>query len=220
MERDTRRISYVNCTIIAINVIYFLYLEIAGSSENTAFMISKGAMYAPLVLEEEGLASIVCKEFGLGDLEPDLAEWTHMVDCLRNPTVTVNIALVGKYVALHDAYLSVVEALTHGGIENDVKVNIRWVDSETVTDGNAAELLDGADGVLVPGGFGSRGIEGKICAADLCRRVNIPYLGICLGMQVAVIAFARSVCGLREIDGLLQNLALSAHKRHLPSWGV
>ncbi len=102
---------------------------------------------------------------------------------------------MGKYVALHDAYLSVVEALTHGGIENDVKVKIRWVDSETVTDENAAELLAGADGVLVPGGFGDRGIEGKIAAVRYARESRVPFLGICLGMQMAVVEYARHVCG-------------------------
>ena len=118
-----------------------------------------------------------------------------MVHRAKHPQGSVEIALVGQYVALHDASLSVAEALTHGGIENDVKVNIRWVDSETVTDGNAAELLDGADGVLVPGGFGSRGIEGKIAAVRWARESRVPFLGICLGMQMAVVEYARHVCG-------------------------
>ena len=110
----------------------------------------------------------------------------------------MTVALVGKYVALHDAYLSVAEALTHGGIENRVKVNIRWVDSETVTDKNAAQVLDGAYGVLVPGGFGSRGIEGKISAIRYAREQGVPFLGICLGMQMAVVEFARHVCGMED----------------------
>ena len=155
---------------------------------------------APLVLEEEGLASIVCKEFGLGDLEPDLAEWTHMVDCLRNPTVTVNIALVGKYVELHDAYLSVAEALKHGGIPVGAAVNILWIDSETVTDETASLVLCNADGILVPGGFGSRGVEGKIAAVRYARENQIPFLGICLGMQVAVVEFARNVLGYADAN--------------------
>ena len=129
---------------------------------------------------------------------PDLTEWATMVHRAKNPKGCVEIALVGKYVALHDAYLSVVEALTHGGIENDVKVKVRWVDSETVTDGNAAEILAGADGVLVPGGFGDRGIEGKISAVRYAREHKVPFLGICLGMQMAVIEYARHVCGMED----------------------
>ena len=149
----------------------------------------------PLMLEREGLADVVVRRLGLICHMPDLTEWATMVHRAKHPQGSVEIALVGKYVALHDAYLSVAEALTHGGIENDVKVNIRWVDSETVTDGNAAELLDGADGVLVPGGFGSRGIEGKIAAVRWARESRVPFLGICLGMQMAVVEYARHVCG-------------------------
>ena len=150
---------------------------------------------APLMLEREGLADVVVRRLGLICHMPDLTEWATMVHRAKHPQGSVEIALVGKYVALHDAYLSVAEALTHGGIENDVKVNIRWVDSETVTDGNAAELLDGADGVLVPGGFGSRGIEGKIAAVRWARESRVPFLGICLGMQMAVVEYARHMCG-------------------------
>lgn len=153
---------------------------------------------APLALEEEGLANIVCREFGLGNLSNDLTEWTRMVETLRHPSYTVTIALVGKYVALHDAYLSVVESLKHGGIPNDSAVDIRWIDSEELTWDNADDLFDGVDGILVPGGFGSRGIEGKITAARYAREKNIPYLGICLGMQVAVIEFARDVLGFKD----------------------
>ena len=149
----------------------------------------------PLMLEREGLADVVVRRLGLICHMPDLTEWATMVHRAKHPQGSVEIALVGKYVALHDAYLSVAEALTHGGIENDVKVNIRWVDSETVTDGNAAELLDGADGVLVPGGFGSRGIEGKIAAVRWARESRVPFLGICLGMQMAVVEYARHMCG-------------------------
>jgi len=129
---------------------------------------------------------------------PDLTEWATMVHRAKHPSGAVEIALVGKYVALHDAYLSVAEALTHGGIENQVKVNIRWVDSETVTDENAANLLSGADGVLVPGGFGDRGIEGKISAVRYAREERVPFFGVCLGMQMAVVEFARHVCGMED----------------------
>ena len=150
----------------------------------------------PLMLEREGLADVVVRRLGLICHMPDLTEWATMVHKARHPTGTVEIALVGKYVALHDAYLSVVEALTHGGIENGVKVDIRWVDSETVTDENAAQMLEGCAGILVPGGFGSRGVEGKIAAVRYARENRIPFLGICLGMQMAVVEFARNAVGL------------------------
>ena len=153
---------------------------------------------APLMLEREGLAGAVVRRLGLSCPPPDLTEWADMVRRAKCPVGAVEIALVGKYVALHDAYLSVAEALTHGGIENRVKVNIRWVDSETVTDKNAAQLLNGAEGILVPGGFGSRGIEGKISAIRYAREQGVPFLGICLGMQMAVVEFARHVCGMED----------------------
>ena len=164
--------------------------------ENAIPNLTAPVLYeVPLMLEREGLADVVVRRLGLICHMPDLTEWATMVHRAKHLQGSVEIALVGKYVALHDAYLSVAEALTHGGIENDVKVNIRWVDSETVTDGNAAELLDGADGVLVPGGFGSRGIEGKIAAVRWARESRVPFLGICLGMQMAVVEYARHVCG-------------------------
>lgn len=164
--------------------------------ENAIPNLTAPVLYeVPLMLEREGLADVVVRRLGLICHMPDLTKWATMVHRAKHPQGSVEIALVGKYVALHDAYLSVAEALTHGGIENDVKVNIRWVDSETVTDGNAAELLDGADGVLVPGGFGSRGIEGKIAAVRWARESRVPFLGICLGMQMAVVEYARHVCG-------------------------
>ena len=164
--------------------------------ENAIPNLTAPVLYeVPLMLEREGLADVVVRRLGLICHMPDLTEWATMVHRAKHPQGRVEIALVGKYVALHDAYLSVAEALTHGGIENDVKVNIRWVDSETVTDGNAAELLDGADGVLVPGGFGSRGIEGKIAAVRWARESRVPFLGICLGMQMAVVEYARHMCG-------------------------
>ena len=164
--------------------------------ENAIPNLTAPVLYeVPLMLEREGLADVVVRRLGLICHMPDLTEWATMVHRAKHPQGSVEIALVGKYVALHDAYLSVAEALTHGGIENDVKVNIRWVDSETVTDGNTAELLDGADGVLVPGGFGSRGIEGKIAAVRWARESRVPFLGSCLGMPMAGVEYARHVCG-------------------------
>ncbi len=152
----------------------------------------------PLMLEKEGLSQVVCKKLALDVPQPDLAEWTAMVERARKCTETVEIALVGKYVQLHDSYLSVVEALTHGGIENDVNVKIRWVDSELVTGENAAQQLGGVSGILVPGGFGDRGIEGMISAIRYAREQKIPFFGICLGMQMAVVEFARNVAGMKD----------------------
>ena len=165
--------------------------------ENAIPNLTADLLYeVPLMLEREGLADVVVRRLGLICHMPDLTEWATMVHRAKHPKGAVTIALVGKYVALHDAYLSVAEALPHGGIENDVKVDIRWVDSETVTDANAGELLAGCAGVLVPGGFGSRGVEGKIAAIRYARENKVPFLGICLGMQMAVVEFARHVCGL------------------------
>lgn len=159
----------------------------------------------PLALEEQGLAEVVIRKLNIKCEEKDLADWTQMVNRLRNLESEVEIALVGKYIELHDAYLSVVEALKHGGIAHSASVNIRWIDSEKIEEKGADKLLSGVDGILVPGGFGSRGIEGKIMAAGYARENNIPYLGICLGMQVAIIEFARNVLGMKgansaEID--------------------
>ncbi len=152
----------------------------------------------PLMLEDEGLARAVVKRLNLSCGEPDLEEWIAMVRRAKCCQEEVEIALVGKYVALHDAYLSVVEALTHGGIENDVKVRIRWVDSEQINDENAAQALDGVNGVIVPGGFGDRGIEGMISSIRWARENQVPMFGICLGMQMAVVEFARHVAGLED----------------------
>jgi len=152
----------------------------------------------PLMLEEEGLAHVVCRRLGLPDPEPDLGQWRRMVERAKGATEHVRIAMVGKYMALHDAYLSVAEALHHGGIENDVVVDIDWVDSEHVTDANAAETFRGCDGILVPGGFGERGIEGMISAVRYAREKGVPYFGICLGMQMAVVEFARHVAGMAD----------------------
>ncbi len=154
----------------------------------------------PLMLEKEGLANIVCKRLGLTCQEPDLVGWEEMVSKQKNPKSTVTIALVGKYVELHDAYLSVAESLRHGGIGNDVEVDIRWVNSEEAEAGDINDLLKGAHGILVPGGFGDRGIEGKIKAITYAREHKIPFLGICLGMQMAVVEFARNVAGLHDAN--------------------
>lgn len=156
----------------------------------------------PLMLEKEGLASIVCKRLNLKCQEPDLEEWRQMVYKQKNLSKNVTVALVGKYVELSDAYLSVVEALKHGGIANDAEVNIKWVDSEQVFENNVEEILKDTDAILVPGGFGDRGIEGKIFAAKYARENKKPYLGICLGMQMAVIEFARNVVGLKEANSI------------------
>ena len=155
---------------------------------------------APLMLEANGLSSVVCRELGLEDKAPDLKEWEALVDRIRHPSRQVTIGLVGKYVQLHDAYLSVAEALRHAGYVYGTRVDIQWIDSETITRDNVEEVLGSCDGILVPGGFGNRGIEGKIAAAHYARTHNIPYLGICLGMQIAVIEFARSVCGLADAN--------------------
>ncbi|MBU5454227.1 CTP synthase [Caproiciproducens sp. MSJ-32] len=154
----------------------------------------------PLMLHKEGLDTLVCKKLGLEYNEIDNSKWIEMVNKLKNLSETVNIALVGKYVEFHDAYLSVVEALNHGGLHNDVKVNIKWLDAEEVTKENAEELLKDVDGVLVPGGFGDRGVEGKIEAIRYARENKVPFLGICLGMQCAVIEYSRNVLGLRDAN--------------------
>ena len=153
---------------------------------------------APLYLEERGLSSVVCRELHLPAPEPDLREWRAMVSAIKNRSKSVTIGLVGKYVQLHDAYLSVAEALRHAGFFLDAKVSIRWIDSELVTAETVESTLAGLDGILVPGGFGSRGIEGMILAAQYAREKNIPYFGICLGMQVAVIEYARHVLGIAD----------------------
>ena len=154
----------------------------------------------PLLLEHEGLANVVCRKLELSCGAPDLTAWTEMVARIKTANRHVTIALVGKYTELHDAYLSVAEALRHAGYVYGARVDIQWIDSETITRDNVEEVLGGCDGILVPGGFGNRGIEGKIAAAHYARTHNVPYLGICLGMQIAVIEFARSVCGLADAN--------------------
>ncbi len=160
-------------------------------------------LYAiPLMLEKEGLAKAVCKRLGLPDTTPDLSDWESMVNTVLSLEFkgSVTISLVGKYVELHDAYLSVAEALRHGGIANTVNVNIRWINSETVNEDNYTEVLSGSDGILVPGGFGVRGINGKILACKYARENKVPFLGICLGMQMAVVEFARNVAHLTDAN--------------------
>lgn len=155
---------------------------------------------APLMLEKSHFSDIVCRELHIDAPKPDLSEWRALVDRIENRKKTVSIALVGKYVQLHDAYLSVAEALRHAGYELGTHVEIKWIDSETVTDENAAEIFFDVSGILVPGGFGNRGIEGKIAAAKYARENNVPYFGICLGMQIAVIEYARDVLGYKDAN--------------------
>jgi len=150
----------------------------------------------PLDLREQGLDELVCRKLGIVSAEPDLRDWIELNDRITRRRESIEIALVGKYVKLRDAYLSVHEALKHAGIHNGCSVDVRWVDAEDMTFDEARAELAGVDGVLVPGGFGSRGWEGKILACRVAREDEIPYLGICLGMHVAVSEFARHVCGL------------------------
>lgn len=152
----------------------------------------------PLEMEKEHLAQATCECLCLPCPEPDLADWNAMIDAWKHPLHKVTVALVGKYVSLHDAYLSVAEALRHGGVANRTAVQIRWVDSEQLNDENAAQYLEGVNGILVPGGFGSRGIAGKISAIHYARERSIPFLGLCLGMQLAIVEFARHVIGYHD----------------------
>lgn len=160
---------------------------------------------APLAMEKENLAQVVCESLHLPCPEPDLSDWTHMVEALRHPNKEVTIALVGKYTQLHDAYLSVVEALKHGGIASHANVHLKWVDSELVTEENVAEYLSDVDGVLVPGGFGNRGIEGMITAIRYARENKIPFLGLCLGMQLTIVEYARNVLGYHDAHSIEMN---------------
>ncbi|MCR4929879.1 MAG: CTP synthase [Lachnospiraceae bacterium] len=155
---------------------------------------------APLMLEKSNFSSVVCRELGIDAKEADLSEWTAMVESIKARKECVNIGLVGKYVGLHDAYLSVAEALRHAGYFHNTKVNINWIDSEELNENNLDEKLSVLDGILVPGGFGSRGIEGMILAAKYAREHHLPYFGICLGMQIAVIEYARNVAGIKDAN--------------------
>lgn len=154
----------------------------------------------PQALESEGLARIALRHLNIQCEEADMSDWNTMVDKFQHLKKTVRIALVGKYIELHDSYLSVVEALKHGGIDADAEIDIKWVDSETITPKTVAEVLGDVDGILVPGGFGSRGIDGKILAAQYARENGVPYLGICLGLQIAIIEFARHVLGMADAN--------------------
>ena len=153
---------------------------------------------APLMLEKAHLSDIVCRELNLKSHKPDLSDWEHMVERIKTREKTVKIGLIGKYVELHDAYLSVAEALRHAGYYLDSDVIIEWIDSEKITAGNVNDVLGSLDGMIVPGGFGQRGIEGMILSAKYARENDIPYFGICLGMQIAVIEFARNVAGIKN----------------------
>ena len=167
---------------------------------------AKSIYEVPLQMEKEGLGQAVCKVLGLKESQSQLDDWKKMVDRFNNPKRKVNIALVGKYVALHDAYLSVVESLIHGGIHNEAEVEIDWVDSELLTDDKTtAARLKNADAIIVPGGFGDRGIEGMINTAKYARTKKVPYFGICLGMQILVIEYARNVLGLAGANSTEMN---------------
>lgn len=152
----------------------------------------------PMMMEEEKLAQAVCSCLNIPCPEPDLTDWKEMLTNMKEAENTVNIALVGKYITLHDAYLSVAEALKHGGIANRVNVNIHWIESEDITKENVADILGDMHGILVPGGFGKRGTEGKVEAIHFAREQKIPFLGICLGMQLAIVEFARNVLGIKD----------------------
>lgn len=155
---------------------------------------------APLMLEEANFSSVVCRELHIQAPNPDLTAWKQLVERIRSRQHSVEIGLVGKYVQLHDAYLSVAEALQHAGYSLSARVNIHWIDSETLTEESCQEALSGLDGIIIPGGFGSRGIAGMILAAKYARENHLPYLGICLGMQIAVIEYARHVAGISDAD--------------------
>lgn len=157
---------------------------------------------APLAMEKERLAQVACECLRLDCPEPDLSDWTDMVDALRHLNKEVEIALVGKYIQLHDAYISVVEALKHGAIAERATVNIKWVDSELLTKDNIDDVLGSVQGILVPGGFGDRGIDGKILACQYAREQKIPFLGLCLGMQLAIVEYSRHVCGMNDAHSI------------------
>ncbi len=165
---------------------------------------------APTMLEKANFSSVVLRELHIDAPEPDLSDWLAMLDMIKKRSGEVNIGLVGKYIQLHDAYLSVAEALRHAGFALGSYVNISWIDSESLTEATYEETLSHVDGIIVPGGFGNRGIEGMVLAAKYARENNVPYFGICLGMQIAVMEFARNVAGISdansgEFDELCKN---------------
>jgi CTP synthase len=154
----------------------------------------------PLILEDAGLGNYIVKRLELDCHAPDLAEWRQLVERIRAPKQTLSIAICGKYTELHDAYLSVAEALKHAGLHHSVDVNIRWVNTEVLEQQGSEHFLHDVDGIVVPGGFGDRGVQGKIMAAEYAREHEIPYLGLCYGMQMAVIELARHVAGLSNAN--------------------
>ncbi len=155
---------------------------------------------APLMLEKQGLSKVVCRELHLHTKDPELTEWMQMVERIHSRTKHVQIGLVGKYTALHDAYLSVAEALRHAGYEYNTHIDLHWIDSEQVSEQNCEELFHGLDGIIIPGGFGNRGIEGMITSAQYAREHHLPYFGICLGMQIAVIEYARNAANIPDAN--------------------
>ena len=155
---------------------------------------------APLMLEKSNFSSVVCRQLNINAPAPDLTEWERLVNRIKNRVNEVHIGLVGKYVQLHDAYLSVAEAMRHAGYELNTHIRIHWIDSETLTKETVETKLQNLDGIIVPGGFGNRGIEGKILAAKYARENNLAYFGICLGMQIAVIEYARNVLGIADAN--------------------
>lgn len=170
---------------------------------------------APLAMEREHLAEVVCECLHLECKEPDLKDWIAMVDAWKNPEREVTIALVGKYIQLHDAYISVVEALKHGGVANGASVKIKWIDSEQIKKENIEEMMEGVKGIIVPGGFGDRGIEGMIVAIAYARIKKIPLFGICLGMQLSIVEFARNVLGYHDAHSIELNPATTHPVIHL-----
>ncbi|MCD6359245.1 MAG: CTP synthase [Armatimonadetes bacterium] len=177
-----------------------LFCDVPPENIIEALDVKESLYHIPLAMEEQGIADIVCRELDLPQREPDLTDWIEMCNRVTSPEYETTVAMVGKYMNLKDAYLSVTEALTHGGIANNAAVNIKYVDSEDIEENGAEVYLSDVDGVLVPGGFGDRGIEGKISAIGYAREHDIPYLGLCLGLQTAVIEFARNVCGLKKAN--------------------
>lgn len=164
----------------------------------------------PLMLEQSNFSEVVCRRLNIDAPEPNLTEWKALIDSIKNVKHQINVAIVGKYIELHDAYLSVAEAIRHAGYKLETKTNIQWINSENVSEENVKETFKNTDAIVVPGGFGVRGVEGKIVTAKFARENNIPYLGICLGMQTAVIEYARNVCGIvdatsGEFDEIAKN---------------
>ena len=170
---------------------------------------------APLAMEKEHLADVVCKCLGLECPEPDIKDWEDMVYALKNPKKSVKVALVGKYTALHDAYISVVESLKHGAVASNASVDIKWIPSEDLTEDNVEDMLGDVSGIIVPGGFGDRGIDGKILAIKYARENKVPFLGLCLGMQLSIVEFARHVCGFTDAHSVELNPSTTHPVIHL-----